>query len=868
MPPAVTLRVWLGVFVVLPLVLSCDETDPVDAGIDAGMCEAPAPLERGELAGVSDALGAAAGEARAGILEADQLPADTLGMSTMSAGDFVLANDRVAIVIEAEGASDGFDPWGGKPVGLARVEGGALVEPADFGELIFLLGRFIPNVSHVGILRDGSDGGPAVVRAIGVYEPIPAFDVLFRDLLNDQADGLEVAIDYSLAPDASRVAVDLTFRTETERSYRIRRPLLMFMQGNRMPAYAPGTAFDVDARTSAIDWIGYAAEDRTSYALRSPRDVVTPLLELSGVSLFSVAGIGVPGCSLHEESLAEIVIDGPGIHGLLPTVTGIGGLALRTLSGSVTESDGAPAEGVRVIAQTDDGWLDRARTNAAGEYALLVPEGAASTVSAWRASAGQLGPEAVPDGADGPDLSMPPRAWIDVTVSDLADGTPLPARVQVLADDPPEPPAVFGEPRPHGGRRQVVMAADGTARLEVPPGTHSVVASRGYEWDLFRRDVTVAEGETLAVSAPLEQSAPSVGALCGDFHIHTHRSLDALDDARFKVRAAVADGVEILVRTEHEWVTDFEPLIVELGLEPWAYGVGGLELTTFTWGHFGVVGLTPDPALPNGGTFDWAGREAPEVFTDVRARPTASLVVNHPRTFGGLMNEGAYFDSAGYDAVTGAVERPERWDESFTLLEVFNASDFDDNFDATVTDWFSFLAAGRRVFAIGSSDSHQVRETPMGYPRTCVALGFDDAPSLRAAGRGALRDALEAGHSIIDGGIRVEATASGGAGPGDTVSSAADRESVDVLVRAPAWVDVDQLRVFVDGALHETIAIDASTTDPMDAAVRLRASIEVPVASGALGSWIVLVASGDSSLAPVHPGAMPFGVTNPIFFVR
>ena len=63
------------------------------------------------------------------------------GLVTWKDGDFVLANDKVALVIEDVGDSDLYDPWGGRPVGLARVEGGKLVEPNNFGELFLLTGR-------------------------------------------------------------------------------------------------------------------------------------------------------------------------------------------------------------------------------------------------------------------------------------------------------------------------------------------------------------------------------------------------------------------------------------------------------------------------------------------------------------------------------------------------------------------------------------------------------------------------------------------------------------------------------------------------------------------------------------------------------
>ncbi len=43
--------------------------------------------------------------------------------------------------------------------------------------------------------------------------------------------------------------------------------------------------------------------------------------------------------------------------------------------------------------------------------------------------------------------------------------------------------------------------------------------------------------------------------------------------------------------------------------------------------------------------------------------------------------------------------------------------------------------------------------------------------------------------------------------------------------------------------------------------------VEIDV--GAAGrTYVVVVATGDRDLEPVHPGRLPFGVTNPIFLTR
>ena len=119
----------------------------------------------GSAEGHAEPLGAAPGEARAGRVRPGDLPVVPSGLSTWKEGDFVLANDKVALVIEDVGDSDLYDPWGGRPVGLARVEGGRMIEPNNFGEMFLMVGGSTVITESVTVVADGSDGGPAGKRA-------------------------------------------------------------------------------------------------------------------------------------------------------------------------------------------------------------------------------------------------------------------------------------------------------------------------------------------------------------------------------------------------------------------------------------------------------------------------------------------------------------------------------------------------------------------------------------------------------------------------------------------------------------------------------------------------------------------------------
>jgi hypothetical protein len=182
-----------------------------------------------------------------------------------------------------------------------------------------------------------------------------------------------------------------------------------------------------------------------------------------------------------------------------------------------------------------------------------------------------------------------------------------------------------------------------------------------------------------------------------------------------------------------------------------------------------------------------------------------------------------------------------------------------------VPSWLGLLEHGRRVFAVGSSDSHGLRSSPVGYPRTCIDVGTDEPRMLTPD---LVRDRLLEGRATVSGGIYVDTWAAAGTvGPGGDARGVGMRTPIRVRVQAASWVDVDALDVVLDGEIVDTIAIlpaDASAEDPT---VRFDREIEVDVAGGE-GSYVLVAAYGDAPLEPVHRDRVPFGVTNPIFLHR
>ena len=734
-----------------------------------------------------------------------------------------------------------------------------MIEPADFNEVIWGSGRFTNEVTSVGVINDGSDGEAAVVRAIGPMRAIPFVDVFAAALFPGAYDGIDLAIDYVLEPGAEKVDVRYTYLNHTPTRNATQQLLLAF-QKERMPAFGPDRGY---ALRGMLDYIAFGKEGRTSYALDTPLQDLSFVLEISGTILMTGANVVLPPCESTSIEAATYYVGGPGSDGIRAAIARETGVTLKTVTGRVLDANGAGAPGVRVHAHVGDGegdddlYFGRVMTDDTGAYSIQVRD-EAMTLSTWRRGDEIVSVSLAAGATEAADLSLNPTGTIRIDA--IEGGEPVPVRVQIAPSGAPIlPNGNWGEETIVQDRTHIVFPGVDPAIVTVPVGSHRVIVSRGFEYEIGLDEVldVTANTET-ARTVEMERVVETPDTLCADYHIHTNRSPDSPDDPRFKLRSAAGDGLEIPLRSDHEWVYEWESLIAEQNLESFLFGVTSLELTTFEWGHFGVFPLTPNPALPNRGAVPWAGDNPPEVFERIRAIGTApSMIVNHARSGGGL----GYFSYAGYDNVTGEVNDPALWDEAFTLLEVFNEQSFDEA-EELVQDWFSFLRAGRRVFAVGSSDSHKVqRGAAIGYPRTCLAIGTDEPSELRAGGGGPelVQATTEAGNFFVSGGIYIDVTGRDGARPGDDVSGADAMEMLTVRVQAPSWVDVDVLEVWVDGEMTSSTPVMAG--DGVD-----RGTYELMVPVSAAGSFAIVHAKGDLPLDPVYFGHQPFAVSMPIFY--
>jgi hypothetical protein len=198
-------------------------------------------------------------------------------------------------------------------------------------------------------------------------------------------------------------------------------------------------------------------------------------------------------------------------------------------------------------------------------------------------------------------------------------------------------------------------------------------------------------------------------------------------------------------------------------------------------------------------------------------------------------------------------------------------------------DWFSLLSQGVFKPGTGVSDSHFITVEHAGWSRTYVLGTGDDPAALNVP---AFDASVKAGRMVVSAGpfIQVTARGAGRGGPGDTVVSKVGKVKLQIDVRSPAWIPVEEVRVVTIrgfGAANREVRTFDGTTKPRVKPVpkkfessggtaRFRATVSFQYP----GDYLLLVEAGPKlGTAPTSPeivdivesGVVPLAFTNPIF---
>jgi hypothetical protein len=404
--------------------------------------------------------------------------------------------------------------------------------------------------------------------------------------------------------------------------------------------------------------------------------------------------------------------------------------------------------------------------------------------------------------------------------------------------------------------------------VDLPVGTYMISASRGPEYTLDRRVVEVLKDSLQDLSFQIDKIIETTDLISVDLHMHTLNSDGSMTIAE-RIKSVVAEGVDVAVSTDHNYISDYPSVLKKLGLSEYISVLIGQEVTPLDVNQVDMPEFNRFPLRlrknePGNGAIDLGFYEnnTPIIVESRRKDPKALIQVNHPRRRGY-----GYFTYYQLDPETAATAL-KGFDTSFDLLEVMNGPFFshDKNKNSEViADWLHLLNRGYYFPIMGSSDSHGIDRKEPGYARTYV---FYDGAKGTGLELETLLRAMKKGRSFISNGPVVQFMVNRQYLPGDTFT---DRDgTLDILieVQSAPWVSVDEIRVIINGERKIILPVKAPGEQILKFQDKIRLNIKHD-------SYIAIEVLGNKTLFPViqkrlrkdgyRSGPLPYALTNPIF---
>jgi hypothetical protein len=403
-----------------------------------------------------------------------------------------------------------------------------------------------------------------------------------------------------------------------------------------------------------------------------------------------------------------------------------------------------------------------------------------------------------------------------------------------------------------------VFSLSGVGVAAIPVGTYDITASRGPEWTIDTQRIKITR-DGVEMHFKIAHVVDTPHWVSGDFHVHAAGSTDSRVPMRDRVYEFISDGVDMIVATDHNVVSDYKPIIEELHAQHYLASATGDEISTGSWGHFGAFPL-PQTEGAGHGAISVRKKSAADIFHDVRATaPDAIIDIHHPR----LERAIGYFYLGKFDDENDRSTR-KGFSYDFDAIEILNGYQ-DTNrksIDRVLQDWFALLDRGHLATATGNSDTHHLTYNLGGYPRNYVLVDNDDPYVVTA---GDVAKGVKAHHAFFTTGPFVELTvgpAGKEVGIGDLAPAPDGKATANIKVRAAPWVSVSRVIFYVAGKIDKVWEVPKS--DKVD---RWQMSYDFTVPNDC---YAVVRVEGDGSLAPVVGGGTgvnvtPFALTNPVF---
>ncbi len=237
--------------------------------------------------------------------------------------------------------------------------------------------------------------------------------------------------------------------------------------------------------------------------------------------------------------------------------------------------------------------------------------------------------------------------------------------------------------------------------VRLPVGTYLVYASRGPEYSMDKKVVEILKNEKQELTFVIDRVLKTPNLIAVDPHLHTNKSDGRVGIAE-RIKSVVAEGVDVAVATDHNYITDYIPTLKRLGLNKYLAVIHGNEVSTRGVIHYNAYPLTYKPEEENNGAIHLVAEEPSPLFRASRKKdPEAILQVNHPRYES--RSDIGYFDNYKIDPESAAFAL-ENFDISFDVLEILNEPYLHPTNSVAIQDWLNLLNRGYYFPLMASSD--------------------------------------------------------------------------------------------------------------------------------------------------------------------
>jgi hypothetical protein len=795
-------------------------------------------------------------------------------------GDYKLYNSRVAFVVQGIDAPRGWAPYGGTLLDADTTDPSEDPDRAReaFQELFAGLDLHTLRPTSIELVSDGQDGDPARVRVRGVDQGLPLIDAATAGAITPV--GLDVTLDYVLRPDADHLELVSELRAQG------RSPLQvsvgdMVLNGDATLDFAPGPGLVPSGELPTGEQAYYAGVSPEVCYLYTGRDgaPVRPRFSIEGITPLEVSSGLAPAARSGEPPLRVerwLVVGRGGVDDCLRRLRRAQGAEAQAgrAAGTLLAGD-APEAGAIVLAHDPSrpeglGVVNQTFAGPDGAFELELPAGAYRlSIAAPAREVWWSQPFEVRAGQSQPvEARLPPPARVAFTCTSREPGGGPAAPLPCKATFQPGLEAAMSAPV---RTELITFSVTGQGETLVPPGDYTVTLSRGWEYSIHRQGVSVQAGGRAELQGELTRQVDTQGYIAADLHNHSTRSADSEYELMDKLASNAAEGVELLVATDHDCQNDLTAWVARLeratgaDLRPWLRTVVGNEVSPL-YGHFTTF---PLPAHPTGWIYwqipwveydaDWRFvrvREFPELWERARALGAQIVNVAHP------LRDSGWFTHLGFEPpglMPAFADIPAgRWGTGFDTLELLNSSNVTGMLGDVLMLWSELNNRGLFRTAVGVSDSHG-RTSEAGFGRTLIQSPTDDPAALDLE---AIWSNLRAGRALVGAGILVVLRV-GEQGEGELVR-AGPSITASLRVEAADWVPVERVDLLLNGQVAHSLPLGApGSVDPARPAVRLETELVVPLGGDA---WLAAVARGAESdrLDPVFRGDRPAGMSNAI----